>query len=108
MFPLLTLKRICISHCDYDHVVARSKTRSNPFPFAGCLAHAEVTFLVSTQQILRIRGCLKHNDACQAACMTRSPPVRVHPSVYEYALKQMVAGAGLAVVRKKNHRLVEC
>ncbi|KAF9020376.1 hypothetical protein BDZ89DRAFT_1072299 [Hymenopellis radicata] len=87
--PGLTRRVLYQCHCGYDHVVAGSKTRSNPFPFTGCLAHAEVTYLVSTQQILRIRGHLKHNDACQAACLTHNP----HQP---------------RDVRKENQRLVEC
>ncbi|KAF9028254.1 hypothetical protein BDZ89DRAFT_1015180 [Hymenopellis radicata] len=95
------------SACGYDHVDAQSKTRHVPSPFTGCLAHVEVTVLVATQQILRIRGYLNHNDACKTAHFTRIPPIPVHPSVYSLALKHLAAGATLADVHKQNRAMFQ-
>ncbi|KZV98391.1 hypothetical protein EXIGLDRAFT_701187 [Exidia glandulosa HHB12029] len=41
-----------------------SKFHPNPWPFAACLAHAEVTASMESGQILRVRGYLDHTDAC--------------------------------------------
>ncbi|KZV80393.1 hypothetical protein EXIGLDRAFT_422864 [Exidia glandulosa HHB12029] len=44
-----------------------SKFHPNPWPFAACLAHAEVTASMESGQILRVRGYLDHTDACVRA-----------------------------------------
>ncbi|KAF9002405.1 hypothetical protein BDZ89DRAFT_1243249 [Hymenopellis radicata] len=77
--------------CGYDHVAAGSQTRHVPVPFTECLAHVEVTYMVHTEQILRIRGVFDHNDA----------------SVYRVALAQLAQGVPMEDVRQANQRLVQ-
>ncbi|KAF9030850.1 hypothetical protein BDZ89DRAFT_1112078 [Hymenopellis radicata] len=93
--------------CGYDHVAAGSQTRHVPVPFTECLAHVEVTYMVHTEQILRIRGFFDHNDACKAAVFTRIPPVPIHPAVYRVALAQLAQGVPMKDVREANQRLVQ-
>ena len=45
---------MAISDCGYDHIVDGVKKRKNMFDYTGCLAHAEVTTIMSTRQILRV------------------------------------------------------
>ena len=44
---------MAISDCGYDYNVDGVK-RKNMFDYTGCLAHAEVTTIMSTGQILRV------------------------------------------------------
>ncbi|EPS95721.1 hypothetical protein FOMPIDRAFT_1053897 [Fomitopsis schrenkii] len=93
--------------CGYDHNARKhgrkrkidgsesgaSAIRHAPYNFTGCLAHADVTFIKSSRQALRIIGYLEHNDACRAAVLTRAPAVPLHPHVYEIAVRQLQQGA---------------
>ncbi|KAF9029036.1 hypothetical protein BDZ89DRAFT_1133294 [Hymenopellis radicata] len=94
------------SDCGYDHTVAGSKKRNTPAPYTACLAHAEITYVVSTQKIYRVRGFFQHNDACKDALLTRIPREYLHPSVYRLALDQLANGVPLRQVRKNNRDLV--
>ncbi|KAJ7330294.1 hypothetical protein DFH08DRAFT_708894, partial [Mycena albidolilacea] len=90
------------SRCGYDHTRRQKKERHTPVPFTSCLAHAEITYAVDSEKILRIRGFFHHNDACKKAEFTRIPPSPVHPSVFVVALSQLRDGATFADVKKKN------
>ncbi|KAJ6582512.1 hypothetical protein DFH09DRAFT_1360400 [Mycena vulgaris] len=68
------------SDCGYDHGCYQSKQRNTPVPFTGCLSHAEITYVIGSQKILRIRGYFQHNQACKDALFTRIPPIPVHSS----------------------------
>ncbi|KAH9833112.1 uncharacterized protein C8Q71DRAFT_875534 [Rhodofomes roseus] len=92
--------------CGYDHQETNSKKRKVPFPFTSCLAHSEVTYVHPTSEVLRIRGYLEHNDACEQAGITQRPAIPVHPDVYKTALEQLQEGATWAAVRRKNQELV--
>ncbi|KAJ6448730.1 hypothetical protein C8R47DRAFT_1181520 [Mycena vitilis] len=81
--------------------------RHTPVPFTGCLSHAEVTFVIGSQKILRIRGYFEHNQACKEAVFTRIPPIPVHPSVFTVALAQHRDGATFGDVKKKNRELFQ-
>ncbi|KAK7041326.1 hypothetical protein R3P38DRAFT_2768661 [Favolaschia claudopus] len=78
-----------------NHRVAGSKKRRTAVDFTGCLAHAEITFVINTQKILRVRGLLEHNEACKKALMQRIPALPLHPSVYQSALIQPANGVSL-------------
>jgi hypothetical protein len=93
------------SACGYDHTCNESKKRQTPVPFTGCLGHAEITFVISSQKILRIRGYFEHNEGCKEAVFTRIPPIPVHPSVFAVALAQLKDGATFTDVKKKNLEL---
>ncbi|KAJ7769549.1 hypothetical protein DFH07DRAFT_735996, partial [Mycena maculata] len=95
-----------LSRCGYDHTRTQKKERHTPVPFTSCLAHAEITYAVDSERVLRIRGFFHHNDACKQAEFTRIPPVPVHPSVFVVALSQLRDGATFADVKKKNRELV--
>ncbi|KAJ7237959.1 hypothetical protein C8J57DRAFT_1246702 [Mycena rebaudengoi] len=100
-----TRKILYLCHCGYDHTL-QSKERHTPLPFTGCLSHTEITYVVSSEKILRIRGYFEHNQACKNAVYSRIPPVPVHPSVYVVALAQLRDGATFADVKKKNRQMV--
>jgi hypothetical protein len=86
--------------------MAGHKTCQNAVDFTGCLAHAEVTYVQSTQRILRIRGYFYHNEACKAALIARFPLVPLHPAVYEVALQQLKEGCTLTDLQDRNHTMV--
>lgn len=94
------------SDCGYDHATAGHKTHQNAVDFTGCLAHAEVTYLLSTQKILRIRGYFCHNEGCQKALIARFPAIPLHPSVYETALQQLKDGGTLTDLQERNRKMV--
>ncbi|KAJ7802938.1 hypothetical protein B0H14DRAFT_3092112 [Mycena olivaceomarginata] len=52
-----------------------------------------VWITVHEHKILRICGHFEHNEECQTAKYTRTPPIPVHPSVYVVALVQLCDGA---------------
>jgi hypothetical protein len=68
-------------------------TRCAPYDFTGCLAHADVTYEISSGRIGRIIGYFEHNLGCQTGIMKRLPPVPLHPHVFEVALEQLKEGA---------------
>ena len=103
---LVYLIIIIFSDCGYDHRSAGHKTRHNPVDFTGCLAHAEITYLLSTQRILRIRGYFCHNKGCQEALIARFPVMPLHPSVYEIALQQLKEGGTLTDIQERNRKMV--
>ncbi|KAF7348406.1 hypothetical protein MSAN_01794600 [Mycena sanguinolenta] len=92
--------------CGYDHRVAGSKKRRTAVDFTGCLAHAEITFVIDTQKILRVRGFLEHNEACKTALMQRIPALPLHPSVYQTALVQLANGVSLTDIQQRNREWV--
>jgi hypothetical protein len=94
------------SDCGYDHTTAGSRTRHNPVNFTGCLAHVEITYIVETQHILRIRGYFEHNSACHKAVLTRFPPMPLHPSIYQMALTSLKNGSALTDIQEKNRMLM--
>jgi len=75
--------------------------------FTGCLAHAEVTYLRTTQKIIRVRGYFNHNEGCKTAVITRFPAVPLHPAVYEIALQQLKDGATLTDIQEQNRAMVQ-
>jgi hypothetical protein len=77
------------------------------FGYTGCLAHAEVTTIASTRQILCVRGYFEHNDACQKAAIARMLELPIHPSVYVIALAQLREGSSITEVRTKIQRLFQ-
>ncbi|KAJ6529343.1 hypothetical protein B0H19DRAFT_1274374 [Mycena capillaripes] len=101
-----TRRVLYFCRCGYDHTRRQKKERHTPVPFTSCLAHAEITYAVDSEKILRIRGFFHHNDACKQAEFTRIPPLPVHPSVFVVALSQLRDGATFADVKKKNRELV--
>ncbi|KAJ7805474.1 hypothetical protein B0H14DRAFT_3485150 [Mycena olivaceomarginata] len=44
-------KILYLCACGYDHTCNESKKRQTPVPFTGCLGHAEITFVISSQKI---------------------------------------------------------
>ncbi|TFK46462.1 hypothetical protein OE88DRAFT_1667443 [Heliocybe sulcata] len=92
--------------CSYDHNAKGVKKRRVPFDYTGCIAHVEVTYHVASDNVLRIRGCLKHNKECQNAQIARFPTMPLHPSVYQQALQQLRDGATLTDIQQKNHQLM--
>lgn len=94
------------SDCGYDHRQAGSKKRRTAVDFTGCLAHAEITFVIETQKILRVRGFLDHNEACKNALMQRIPSLPLHPSVYQAALVQLANGVSLTDIQQRNREWV--
>ncbi|KAJ7765862.1 hypothetical protein DFH07DRAFT_683022, partial [Mycena maculata] len=78
--------------------------RHSSVPFTGCLAHAEITYVIGSQKILRIRGYFDHNQGCKDVVFSRIPPIPVHPSVFAVALAQIRDGATFTDV-KKNRKL---
>ncbi|KAF8206764.1 hypothetical protein K438DRAFT_1480796, partial [Mycena galopus ATCC 62051] len=69
--------------------------------------HAEITFVLETQMILRVRGYFDHNDDCRKALMQRIPALPLHPSVYQTALLQLANGASLTDIQQRNREWVE-
>ncbi|EIM87716.1 uncharacterized protein STEHIDRAFT_156663 [Stereum hirsutum FP-91666 SS1] len=96
---------IHIVDCGYNHTAAGTKIRQNPVPFTECPAHVELTYVVSTQRILRIRGLSKHNAACKAAKYSQIPRRPLHPSVFAVALKQLAEGVNLDNIHEKNTQM---
>ncbi|KAF7362702.1 hypothetical protein MVEN_00619500 [Mycena venus] len=103
--PNSARKILYLCACGYDHTRNESKKRQTPVPFTGCLGHAEITFVIGSQKILRIRGYFEHNEGCKEAVFTRIPPIPVHPSVFAVALAQLKDGATFTDVKKKNLEL---
>ncbi|KAF8487640.1 hypothetical protein JB92DRAFT_3021616 [Gautieria morchelliformis] len=88
-------------NCGYDHRAAGHKKRLNAVNFTGCLAHAEITYLVSTQKILRIRGYFIHNEECKEAVIARFPSVPLCQSQnFEDELTQGTAPAIRSLTEK--------
>ncbi|THH12616.1 hypothetical protein EW146_g7525 [Bondarzewia mesenterica] len=81
---------------------ARLWSRSAPYDFTGCLAHADITYHESTGMIRRIVGYLEHNEGCHSAVMTRMPPIPLHQHVVEVALNQLTNGASIRAVQSRN------
>ncbi|KAJ7603693.1 hypothetical protein DFH06DRAFT_929315, partial [Mycena polygramma] len=100
-----TRKILLMCQCGYDHRCYQSKERHAPLPFTSCLGHAEITYVIGSQKILRIRGFFEHNQGCKDALFTRIPPIPVHPSVLAIALAQIRDGATFSDVKKKNQEL---
>ncbi|KAI0711901.1 hypothetical protein C8T65DRAFT_727049, partial [Cerioporus squamosus] len=94
-----------LSDCGYNEKSRNTTTRRSPVDFTGCLAHAEVLYELATGHVLLIRGWLDHNQRCKDAFLTRIPPIPLHQSVYEVALKQLEAGAQLADIQEKNRQM---
>ncbi|KAL0564510.1 hypothetical protein V5O48_017535 [Marasmius crinis-equi] len=92
-------------YCGYDERVAGSKKRTTPLPFTGCTAHAEITFEVKSQKILRIRGYFEHNSACKDALYERFPPIPLHPDVFSAALQQLRSGSSVTAIQEHNRTL---
>ncbi|KAJ7028157.1 hypothetical protein C8F04DRAFT_993887, partial [Mycena alexandri] len=100
-------KRVLLQcDCGYDHRQAGSRKRRTAVDFTGCLAHAEITFIIETQKILRVRGFLEHNAACKSALMQRIPALPLHPSVYQAALVQLANGVSLTDIQQRNREWV--
>ncbi|KAJ7455589.1 hypothetical protein FB451DRAFT_1048959, partial [Mycena latifolia] len=101
------IKRVLLQcDCGYDHRQAGSKKRRTAVDFTGCLAHAEITYVLETQKILRVRGLLEHNEACKKALMQRIPALPLHPSVYQSALMQLANGVSLTDIQQRNREWV--
>ncbi|KAJ7761462.1 hypothetical protein B0H14DRAFT_2973132, partial [Mycena olivaceomarginata] len=49
--------------CSCDHREAGSAKRRTTVDFTSCLAHAEITYVLETEKILRVRGYFEHNNA---------------------------------------------
>jgi hypothetical protein len=95
------------SDCGYDHRVAGTSKRHTAVDFTGCLAHAEITHLVATQQILRIRGYFEHNDGCKEALLARIPALPLHPKVFQIAILQLADGASITDIQARNRALIK-
>lgn len=93
---------IVSSDCGYDHCIAGTKTRQTPVKFTSCLAYAEITFVIETQQILRLRGYFEHNTECKAALLFRIPRLPLHPRVHELALIALMQGVPLSNIQQSN------
>ncbi|KAL0062929.1 hypothetical protein AAF712_010191 [Marasmius tenuissimus] len=95
--------------CDsgYDHNVNGVKTRATPYPYTGCLAFAEVTYLVSSGATLRVRGYLKHNSECQDAGIATVPRRPLHPSVFGCAIHKLSEGIPISEVEADNQALIQ-
>ncbi|KZV80609.1 hypothetical protein EXIGLDRAFT_780756 [Exidia glandulosa HHB12029] len=91
--------------CGYHHAERGYKSRHSAFAYTGCYAHAEITFLTKSKKILRVRGFLDHNAACDSAEVAAVPMWPVHPEVYEVALKQLALGATLTDILERNQQL---
>ncbi|EJD45844.1 hypothetical protein AURDEDRAFT_165300 [Auricularia subglabra TFB-10046 SS5] len=91
--------------CGYDHTLMGSQKRDTPHPFTGCCAYVEVTRWSSSQQVMRVRGQLQHNDACLGSHLSSVPKIALHPSVLDEALKQLRLGATVADIQAHNRRL---
>jgi hypothetical protein len=76
-------------------------------PITACLAHAEVTYFIITQQILHIFSFFKHNSACGEAVLAHFPHIPLHPSIYQIALGQLQNGVALTEIQEKNHTLLQ-
>jgi len=74
--------------------------------FTGCLAHAEITYVVETQKILRIRGYFEHNSLCKVAVLQRIPSLPLYPDVFRVALAQMTSGVPLSSIQANNRSWV--
>ncbi len=59
----------------------------------GCLAHADITTVEGTGEVVRVMGYFEHNQACQQSVLVRFPAVPLHPHVIEVAMLQFRAGA---------------
>ncbi|KAJ7046892.1 hypothetical protein C8F04DRAFT_1308458 [Mycena alexandri] len=93
--------------CGYDHRQAGTKKRRTAVDFTGCLAHAEITYVLDTQKILRVRGFLEHNEQCKVALMARIPPLPLHPTVYRQALTLLASGVSLTDIQQRNQEWVK-
>ncbi|KAJ7633904.1 hypothetical protein DFH06DRAFT_1272396 [Mycena polygramma] len=93
--------------CGYDHRQAGTTKRRTAVDFTGCLAYTEITFVLETQKILRIRGYLEHNEDCKKALMTRIPPLPLHPAVFRSALTQLANGVSLTDIQQRNQDWVK-
>jgi hypothetical protein len=80
--------------------------RRTAVEFTGCLAHAKITYVVGTEQILRIRGSFEHNKECRDALLSRIPALPLHPAVYQIALTQLAEGVSLTDIQAKNRALI--
>ncbi|KAI0045269.1 hypothetical protein FA95DRAFT_1607832 [Auriscalpium vulgare] len=77
-------------------------TRTAPYDFTGCLAHADITFNQDTGHVSRIVGILQHNNACAEAAMKRLPAIPLHRHVIEIALRQLKDGASITAIQQQN------
>lgn len=93
------------SDCGYHHQSRDTKHRKTPIDFTGCLAHGEVLYQKHTGKILLVRGYFEHNLPCRDAFLSRIPPIPLHPSVFEVALKQLRGGAELSDIQELNRKL---
>ncbi|KAJ3780380.1 hypothetical protein GGU10DRAFT_279500 [Lentinula aff. detonsa] len=76
--------------------------------FTECLAHAEVTYLGSTEKVLRIRGYFNHNKACKDALMTCIPKLPLHLTVFQVALDQLLSGVhSFSELQKTNQQMIK-
>ncbi|KAJ3527538.1 hypothetical protein NM688_g8115 [Phlebia brevispora] len=78
-----------------------------PYDHTECLAHAEVTTVVSSGNVLRVAGYFEHNEDCKNAVMKRFPAVPLHPDVYNIALQQLRQGAGITEIQSENLRRLQ-
>ncbi|KAI0661954.1 hypothetical protein C8Q70DRAFT_909458, partial [Cubamyces menziesii] len=77
-----------------------------PYPFTGCLAHADITFVEETGFVLRILAFFEHNAGCREAMMVRFPSVPLHPHVVEVAMAQLRGNASVSQIRNKNLQML--
>ncbi|KAH9962505.1 hypothetical protein BGW80DRAFT_1463528 [Lactifluus volemus] len=77
-------------------------TQCAPYDFTRCLAHADVTYEVSSGWIGWIIGYFEHNFGCQTGIMKRLPPVPLHSHVFEVALEQLEEGANITAIQRRN------
>ena len=75
------------------------KKRRNMFDYRGCLAHAKVTTIMSTRQILCVLGYFEHNEGCWKAAIVRISELPIHPSVY-------VIGSSITEVQTKKSEII--
>jgi len=64
-----------------------------PYDFHECLAHADITFVVSMGEIKHVVGMLEHTQGCAEAVLTRLSAIPLHPHVVEVVLAQLLDGA---------------
>ncbi|KAJ7614677.1 hypothetical protein DFH06DRAFT_129921 [Mycena polygramma] len=62
-----TKRVLYLCRCGSRH---KSQNRGTPI-HTSCLAHGEITYAVDSLKILRIRGYLQHNEACEEAESSR-------------------------------------
>ncbi|KZS87578.1 hypothetical protein SISNIDRAFT_402256, partial [Sistotremastrum niveocremeum HHB9708] len=81
--------------------------RRAPYDFTGCLAHLDITYELESFEVFRIIGILDHNEQCKLEIVKRVPAIPLHPEVYSVAVGQLLDGASLSAIQRKNRDMIE-